>query len=115
MSKRINSEQEWLPLAEQVGWSVNELANICGVSTRTLERHFKESMGKRANVWMAEQRLNQAMKFLEKGVSVKETASRVGYRHPQSFSREFKKMYGQCPCALMKPPLIRPLQSRNGA
>ena len=115
MSKRLNSEQAWLPLAKQAGWSVKQLAKICGVSTRTLERHFKESVGKPPKAWMTEQRQKKAMKLLREGSFVKETASQLGYKQANSFAREFKKLSGQCPSTLATIPLVKPLQSENVA
>lgn len=115
MSNRINSEQEWLPLAKEANWSVEKLAVNCGVSSRTLERHFKETMGKTPKAWLSEQRHKQAMKLLRDGLLVKETSSQVGYQHPNNFAREFKKLAGKCRNTLATTPLIKRQQPENVA
>jgi AraC-like DNA-binding protein len=100
MNTRLNHIKTWLPLAKQAGWSVTTLAKICGVSVRALERHFQRTEGKTPKAWLVEQRQKQAVELLRSGFSVKETSGGVGYRHPTTFAREFKKISGQCPTAL---------------
>ncbi len=97
MNTKINYIQDWLPLVRQANWSVNELANICNVSTRTLERHFVTTLGKTPKMWMCEQRQKYAIELLRNGTSVKETALRLGYRQPTNFTRKYKQHWGCCP------------------
>lgn len=97
MNSRLNQIQDWLPLAQHANWSVTRLAKLCKVSVRTIERHFLKTIGKAPKAWMTEQRQMQAVKHLRNGSLVKETASLLGYRHAATFTREFKKIYGQNP------------------
>jgi AraC-like DNA-binding protein len=115
MSKRLNPDQDWLPLAQRANWSVSKLAKLANVSTRTLERHFVKTMGKTPKVWLAAKRQKQALELLGDGTSVKQAASLLGYQHASTFTREFKKLSGLCPNALASPPMIKPLQPRNVA
>jgi AraC-like DNA-binding protein len=115
MSKRLNSDQDWLPLAQQANWSVSKVAKLASVSTRTLERHFVKFLGKTPKTWLAEQRQKQALELLCDGTSVKEAASLLGYQHASTFTREFKKLSGQCPNILASTPIIKPLPPRNVA
>lgn len=85
------------------------MAGHCGVSGRTLCRHFLEHHGKTTSAWLVEQRLRRAGKLLRSGAPVKEVASRLGYRHANTFSREFKKFWGQSPTHLVLCPGQRPV------
>jgi transcriptional regulator GlxA family with amidase domain len=89
MNSKLNHIQNWAEAAEQTKWSVSALAEKCGVSVRTLERHFLCHIGQSPKAWLAEQRLHQAMELLREGSSVKETASTLGYKHANNFSRKF--------------------------
>lgn len=91
VNTRLRHIQNWSELAKQAKWSVAQLARLCGVSARTLERHFLKELGKRPKKWLAEQRRLRAIELLKAGDSVKETAGNLGYRHAGHFSREFKE------------------------
>ena len=97
MNSRLNHIQDWSALAQQARWSASALAKECGVSVRTLERHFRRRMGKSPKAWLAEQRQSLAIQLLQRGSSVKETAGHTGYQNASAFSREFKKHWGNCP------------------
>ena len=73
------------------------MAERCGVSVRTLQRHFHGKMGKSPKIWLAEQRQRKAMEFLTQGFSIKQTATELGYQYAAHFSRDFKKMFGYNP------------------
>jgi transcriptional regulator GlxA family with amidase domain len=97
MNTKLNHNPDWSKLASEANWSVAKLAKQCGVSVRTLERHFLKEMGTNPKHWLAEQRQKQAMELLRDGSTVKETASQLGYRYPNHFSREYKGYWGHCP------------------
>ena len=115
MNYKLNQNQDWLELAREVNWSVSKLAKRCNISLRTLERHILKTKGKTPKAWLAEYRKKQAIDFLDDGLSVKETASLVGYRHASTFAREFKKTSGQCPNDLVLIRENKPIQPRNVA
>lgn len=77
-------------LARKANWSVANLAKVCGVSVRTLDRHFLNDLGTTPREWLADQRQVLAKELLANGRSVKETAAQVAYRHAGNFSRKFK-------------------------
>jgi transcriptional regulator GlxA family with amidase domain len=101
MNTRLKHTQNWQKLAQEANWSVSKTAKLCGVSVRTLERHFFVEMGKTPKTWLVEQRQKQAMELLRNGCSVKETASQLGYQYAQHFSREFKWYWGRSPTGQM--------------
>ena len=97
MNARLAKIQDWSELAQQANWSVTKLAELCGVSESTLRRHLSGPLGKPPGQWLAQCRFKLAFELIKDGVSIKETASQLGYRHSQTFSREFKKHWGICP------------------
>ena len=97
MSARLDRTTDLAQQARQANWCVNELAKLCKVSPRTLTRWFQETKGTPPHEWMQHERLSHAVELLLEGASVKETASRLGYKTQHHFSREFKKRYGYPP------------------
>jgi transcriptional regulator GlxA family with amidase domain len=97
MNTKLNHIQDWPQLAKQAGWSAKGMAKLCGVSVRSLERHFIEKMGKSPKAWMKECRQKKAGKLIQGGSSVKETGVELGYKHSTHFSQDFKKHWGCCP------------------
>jgi len=94
---KLDYNSDWLSLSKQANWSAFKLAKLCGVSVRTLERHFKSSMDKRPKQWLNEQRQGQAAELLQRGFSIKETAAKLGYKGYAHFSSEFKAYWGYRP------------------
>jgi AraC-like DNA-binding protein len=99
--------QKWRIVAQQVDWSVTKLAKHFRVSVRKLEYDFLETVGRTPKAWLTEQRQKKAMKFLRNGISVKETAFRLNYKHGSTFSREFKKYWGRTPSDAVRPATNR--------
>jgi len=97
MNSRLQQIQNWPELAQAANWSAAMLAKKCGVSLRTLERHFVKEMGKSPKAWLSEQRQQQAVILLQNGSSVKVTAGNLGYKHPNNLTNGFKKHWGYCP------------------
>lgn len=97
MNTKLNHIQNWPELARQAKWSVSAMARLCRVSVRTLERYFLKQMGKRPKAWLAEQRQKLASELLRDGSTIKEAANSIGYQHASTFSREYKKHWGNCP------------------
>jgi len=102
MNTRLNHVQNWPDLAQKANWSVTTMAKDCGVSSRSLQRHFLKTFGKSPKTWLLEQRQKKAVEFLQRGSSVKEVSSKVGYQHVSAFSRQFKKIEGDSPIGLFK-------------
>lgn len=97
MNTKLNRNPNWLELAREANWSVEELAKQCGISSRTLYRYFIRRFGKHPRKWIGGQRQIEAIAMLKDGFSVKEVASRLGYKCPETFSREFKRHWGKSP------------------
>lgn len=97
MTNTMYQALNWQRLAQEADWSVSTLAEVCHVSVRTLERHFRATIGKSPKFWLTDHRQRQALELLRNGHSVKETALELGYRHPNHFSRDFARNWGVCP------------------
>lgn len=97
MNTKLNHVQNWPELAEKANWSVSAIAKSCGVSLRTLERHFRKQLKISPKRWLAEERQRRALVLLNGGWSVKETATQLGYPYAHHLSREFKKRWNRCP------------------
>jgi AraC-like DNA-binding protein len=109
------TEQDWLKLARQAKWSVAKIAKLCHFSERTLERHFLKTIHLTPKAWLTEHRQKQAVGLLLGGFMVKQAASHLGYKNPETFSREFKKRCGKCPNTLALKSMNKPLPARNVA
>lgn len=74
------------------------LADFLGVSPATVQRLFRQRLGTTVMKSVAETRLREAERMLRHdGVSIKEIAYHLGYRHPHDFSRAFRNYTGQLP------------------
>ncbi len=76
---------------------VEDMAQILGLDRRYLSKYFKKKYGVSIKQYIVDLRFKKAKEFLEKGKSVKETASLVGYSDPYAFSKMFKNIYGVSP------------------
>lgn len=93
---RINLAVEWL------GNHLNELeptSRLCEylqISEASLKRLFHAHTGKSPRAFALDWRMRWAREHLADGKSsVKSIAYALGYRHPNDFSRAFKRYYGQ--------------------
>jgi AraC-like DNA-binding protein len=62
-------------------------------------------MRQNTKTWLAEQRQGHAQTLLSKGLSIKETALRLGYKQPTNFTRQYKNHWGVCPS--LQPPDVK--------
>jgi transcriptional regulator GlxA family with amidase domain len=105
MNTKLKNIQNWSELSEQANWSVLKLAKLCKISVRTLERYFLKTMNKKPKSWLSEERHKKAAMLMRGGMSVKATALQCGYSHPNTFSREFKKKFGNHPSSIVSEAL----------
>jgi AraC family transcriptional activator FtrA len=108
MNKHLQQIQNWPERAQAANWCADTLAKNCGISLRTLERHFLENMGKTPKKWISEQRQFHAVKVLKECSCIKETASNLGYKHTHHFSRDFKAHWGYCPAEVIARQTLNP-------
>ena len=99
--QRVDSGLSWEQLAKNAQFRPHALAEVCGVSMRTLQRYFRAQYNQTVSDWLRELRLNEALNFLKACDSVKEVAFELGYKQPSHFTRDFKKRFGVPPRTLM--------------
>ena len=99
---KLKHISNWPERARQAKWSAAILAKNCGVTVRTLHRHFLQHMGKNTKTWLDEQRQHNAHELLCDGSSMKETSDCLVFQQQSSFTRYYKHQTGHCPS--QQPP-----------
>jgi len=79
--------------------TVDDLADLAGMSRAVFHRRFKEATGMSPIQFVKTMRLSSAAMKIAAGKTVNAAAWEVGYASPSQFSRDFRRMYGQPPKA----------------
>ncbi|MEH2277328.1 MAG: AraC family transcriptional regulator [Nostoc sp.] len=90
--------------------SLLELAQLVGVSDRTLQRGFQRLFGTTVFGYLTDKRMEQAKRWLREGNrTVLQVAIMTGYSNPTHFSVAFKRKFGISPsqCLLGKKSVWR--------
>jgi len=74
--------------------SDNELAELVNLDISTIRRHFKKKNNISIQDYHRRIRLEEAKKFVEKGIKIENVASLVGYNTIKGFKLAFKKQFG---------------------
>lgn len=85
------------------------LCDVFGYSYTYIASIFSNVMKESLNAYYTRRRFEKAFDYLQKGVSVTETAQLMGYQSIHAFSHAFKKRFGKTPSACFqgnptKPP-----------
>jgi two-component system response regulator YesN len=80
---------------EDIG--LHEVAGKLFINPSYLSRLFKQHMGQSFTAYIIERKMKLAMKWLNEGMKVFETAAMVGYRDFSYFTRVFRKYWGITP------------------
>jgi len=86
-------------------WSVNDLADIAGVSSRTLQRQFRDFVGKTPRAALRDIRFESARRELLQGspdANIMHVAQDCGLPHCGRFSVEYRRRYGETPSQTQK-------------
>src|SRR5258707_844453 len=86
-------------------WRVVELADIAGVSGRTLQRQFLSFLGKTPRDVLRDIGFECARRELLQGAAgtrVMDVALRCGFPHSGRFSVEYRRRYGETPSQTLK-------------
>ncbi|MBV8652829.1 MAG: helix-turn-helix domain-containing protein [Alphaproteobacteria bacterium] len=86
-------------------WSVADLAEVAGVSGRTLQRQFRHFLGQAPHDALRDIRFEEARRELLRGVpdaKVMDVAMRCGFPHCGRFSIEYRRRYGETPSETLK-------------
>jgi len=90
MGRLLVTDWNWEDLARIAHYDANELAKLCEISTRQLQRHFRRRFHSTPQNWLNERRLLAAQDLLLSGDSVKKVALDLGFKQSSHFCRQFK-------------------------
>ena len=97
MARLILIKEQWEALAQKAHYNANELAKLCGVSPRQLQRHFRRTFRCSPQSWLNERRLGVAQDLLLSGEPVKKVALDLGFKQISHFCRQFKSQNNMTP------------------
>jgi AraC-like DNA-binding protein len=113
-TKADQVDLEWRRLARSAGFKATRLADLVGVSLRTLQRRFRSEYRLTVSEWLTEVRLREAGDRIRAGDRVKEVAIDLGYKQLSHFSREFKRAFGSPPTRVTAASLHARSARREG-
>jgi AraC-like DNA-binding protein len=77
--------------------TLEQVARTCGLSGRTLARHFRRHTGMTFAEWRRRARLLRALGWIAEGRPIVEVAMELGYDSPSAFSAMFRRELGASP------------------
>ena len=83
--------------APSKGWTLDSMAQQCGMSRAPFANHFKTVMGIPPAQYLSHWRLALVKNLLSDGSSISSAAYEVGYESPSAMARAFKKLFGESP------------------
>jgi transcriptional regulator GlxA family with amidase domain len=90
----------WLSGNTTTDLTLADIATYAGMSTRTLNRRFREQTGTTPLQWLHRERVRQAQYLLENTTHpVDRISSQVGFGSPTAFRERFKRVVGTSPHA----------------
>jgi AraC-like DNA-binding protein len=92
MARKVIPRQRWEELAEAANYDAKELARLCQLSIRQLQRDFRRCLGRSPQAWLNERRILAAQQMLLAGQPIKCVAFELGYKQCSHFCRQFKSI-----------------------
>jgi AraC-like DNA-binding protein len=114
-TKKYMIEASWESLATEANYRPSEVARLCNVSLRTVQRHFAIHYDLTISQWLRNIRLNKAYHRIKNGEQIKVVAYDLGFKQLSHFSRSFKEVHGVAPRLVARPNAskkIIPLDTR---
>lgn len=93
--------------------TLDSLAALCGITKFHLARVFKHYTRETIFTYLNALKCKNAQKYLSRGVSVTETATRCGFESVSYFSRTYKRVMGFSPRAEIKNALKKKGEDKN--
>lgn len=84
-------------LEENYSLSLEEIAERCGMNYHTFRRQFTAKYGVSPGKYRIQKRIEAAVRYLEQGVSISDTAELLGYPDVYTFSHQFHSVKGVSP------------------
>ncbi|WP_235015571.1 GlxA family transcriptional regulator [Oceanicoccus sp. KOV_DT_Chl] len=99
----IIEAQEWLRKNFQQTVKFEQLAQRLNISSRSLNRRFKQALGITANEYLHKYRIDNAKELLRtSNITISEVAAQSGFQDGSYFCARFKQAMGQTPLAYRK-------------
>ncbi len=96
--ERIRAVAEQLGTGRYLPSSIEEIARDAGMSSSSLQRHFRAAYGVSVFEFIRNAKLDEARRLLmQDGASVSEAAYRAGYSSAANFATAFKRRFGISP------------------
>lgn len=86
-------------------WRLGDLASACGVSPRTLQKHFHRFLRRPPRTFLRELRFERARRELLGGceqTSITKIATHCGFAHLGRFATEYHRRYGETPSTTLR-------------
>ena len=89
---------DWLSTHIDEDLSISDLARHAGMSPRTFQRRFRESMGTAPGDWLIRQRVAHARHLAETtDLTVEQIAARSGFGAVETLRHHFRRQVGTTP------------------
>ena len=91
----------WENLAARAQYQPAKIAELCSVSLRTVQRHFRKRYNVTVKEWVRSVQMHEAKCRILAGDPIKAVASDLGFKQVSHFSRVFKQSFGIAPSFLL--------------
>jgi AraC-like DNA-binding protein len=95
--KRLLRIEDWEQLARQARFRPSDIAALCPISLRQLERFFAARFNTTPRTWAKELKCRLARQLISQGWSNKAAAGEIGFADESHLCHEFKRVYGAPP------------------
>ena len=108
----LNKALELIESDPARAWTIDELAEACGVGRRALQKHFRRFVGCTPVEHLRAVRLDrvrQALLRAPREAGITEVATRCGFSHLGRFATWYRERYGETPSATLQTARIGPV------
>ena|SRR5437867_13038509 len=93
MAARLRRIEDWEELAERALYDPANLAALCSISLRQLERHFRDHFTKTPRKWLREIQCRRARELIKKGYLTRVAAADLHFSSEAEFCHQFRKVF----------------------